>query len=66
MELMEDLASTTNGRVLSIDRIPTDLYKATSGSKQSGTPLWPYLIIVFLLLLIVDVAARKLLNFVEY
>jgi hypothetical protein len=62
---MEDLASATNGRVLSIDRIPTELYKATSDSKRSGTPLWPYLVLVFLLLLIMDVAVRKLFNFVE-
>ncbi len=63
--LMEDLASATNGRVLSIDHIPADLYEATSDSKRSGTPLWPYFIIIFLLLLLVDVAARKLFNFVE-
>jgi len=66
MKLMEDLATATNGRVLSIDRIPTDLYKATSDLKRSGTPLWPYFILVFLLLLIIDVAARKLFNFGAY
>ena len=61
-DLLEDLASTTKGRVLSIDNIPSDLFKDTSGSKQSETPIWPYLIMIFLLLLIADVAARKLLN----
>jgi hypothetical protein len=60
--LMEDLASTTKGRVLSIDTIPTDLFNDTSGSKQSETLIWPYLILIFLLLLITDVAARKLLD----
>jgi len=65
IQLMEDLASATNGRVLSIDHIPTDLYEATSDSKRSGTLLWPYLVLVSLLLLIIDVAARKLFNFVE-
>ncbi|MGD8211592.1 MAG: hypothetical protein PVF32_17145, partial [Desulfobacterales bacterium] len=59
----EDLALATNGSVLSIDRIPHDLYKATSNSKRSGTPLWPYLALVFLLLLVIDVAARKLFAF---
>lgn len=65
MQLMEDLASATNGKVLSIDRIPTDLYTTTSDLKRSGMPLWPYLVLVFLLLLIIDVAARKLFNFGE-
>jgi uncharacterized membrane protein len=61
-DLLEDLASTTKGRVLSIDDIPADLFKDKSDSKQSETPIWPYLIMIFLLLLIADVAVRKLLN----
>ena len=61
-DLLEDLASTTKGRVLSIDNIPVDLFKDKSDSKQSETPIWPYLIMIFLLLLIADVAVRKLLN----
>ena len=61
-DLLEDLASTTKGRVLSIDNIPPDLFKDKSGSKRSETPIWPYLIMIFLLLLVADVAARKLLN----
>jgi len=59
--LLKDLAATTNGELLSIDNIPADLFKNRSGSKQSATPVWPYLMMVFLLLLIADVAARKLL-----
>ena len=66
MQLLEDLASTTNGRVISIDHIPTDLYSAASDAKRSGTPLWPYFVFVFLLVLVIDVAARKLFNFIEY
>ena len=58
--LLENLASTTKGRLLAIDNIPVDLFSDKSDSKQSKTPVWPYLIMVFLLLLIVDVAARKL------
>ena len=61
-DLLEDLASTTKGSVLSIDTIPSDLFKDKSDSKQSETPIWPHLIMIFLLLLIADVAARKLLN----
>ncbi|MBW2450577.1 MAG: VWA domain-containing protein [Deltaproteobacteria bacterium] len=60
--LLEDLASRTKGRVLSIDTIPSDLFNDTSGLKQSETLIWPYLIMIFLLLLIADVAARKLFN----
>ena len=60
--LLEDLASTTKGRMLSIDQIPADLFKDQSDSKQSETPVWPYLVMIFLLLLIADVVARKLLN----
>ena len=40
----------------------SDLFKDKSDSKQSETPIWPYLIMIFLLLLIADVAVRKLLN----
>ena len=62
-DLLEALASTTKGRLLSIDHIPPDLFKNQSDSKQSETPIWPYLIMIFLVLLIADVAARKLLDF---
>jgi len=58
--LLKDLAATTNGELLSIDNISADLFKNRSDIKQSATPIWPYLIVVFLLLLIADVAARKL------
>jgi len=61
-QLLQDLAATTNGRLLSIDNIPTDLFTATSAANDSGTPLWPYLAGLFLLLLILDVALRKILN----
>ena len=61
-KLLADLAAAANGRVLSIDNIPADLFKDASDSRESQTPLWPYFILAFLLLLIADVAARKLLN----
>jgi hypothetical protein len=59
-DLLKDLASTTRGRVLSIDQIPADLFHDDSGSKESDTSLWSYLIMIFLLLLVADVAVRKL------
>jgi uncharacterized membrane protein len=60
-DLLEDLAATTKGRLLAIDKIPADLFKNNSDSKHSKTPIWPYLIMIFLLLLIADVIARKIL-----
>mgnify|MGYP001827910734 CR=1 FL=1 len=61
-DLLADLASATHGRVLPIDDIPADLFEDQSDSKQSQTPIWPYLVIIFLVLLIADVAARKFLG----
>jgi len=61
-DLLEDLASATKGRVLSIDNIPADFFKDKSDSKQSQTPIWNYLVMIFLLLLIADVAVRKLIG----
>jgi hypothetical protein len=60
--LLEDLAATTKGRLLNTENIPVDLFKNNSDSKYSKTPVWPYLILIFLLLLIADVAARKILT----
>jgi uncharacterized membrane protein len=65
-QLLQDLASTTHGKVLSIDNVPANLFTATSDSKESGIPLWPYLGLVFLLFLIIDVAARKVFNLGGY
>ncbi len=61
-DLLNDLATTTKGRVLSIDKIPADFFKYKLDIKQSETPIWPYLIIFFLLLFIGDVVARKLIT----
>lgn len=60
-DLLEDLAAATRGRVLSIDDIPADLFKDQTNSKQLESPVWPYLILIFLLILMADVAARRLL-----
>lgn len=64
-QLLENLASKTNGRLLTIDNIPADLFVGNSDSKDSGTPLWPFFALAFLLLLVVDVATRKLLDLGE-
>jgi hypothetical protein len=62
-KLLKDLASATRGRILSIDHVPADLFHDSSGSKESDTTIWPYLIMVFLLLLVADVAARKIFGY---
>ncbi len=59
-KLLEGLAKTTNGRMLSIDQTPDELFSAASGSSKKGSRLWPYLIMTALLLLIGEVAARKI------
>jgi uncharacterized membrane protein len=61
-QLLEDLAALTDGRVLSVDTAPDDLFAASSETKGEGILLWPYLMFVFLFLLIAEVAARKFLN----
>jgi hypothetical protein len=58
-DLLENLAATTQGRVLSLDHIPAGLFSDHSDSNKSATPIWSYLVMIFLLLLIADVAARK-------
>jgi hypothetical protein len=63
--LLESLAAITNGRVLDLERHPIDLFSAQSLTREYGTPLWPYLIMAFLVLLIIDVAARKMLNLAD-
>jgi hypothetical protein len=60
-EVMQGLAKTTGGRMLSIDPIPDDLFNAEADSQKAGSRIWPYLIMTTLLLLIADVAARKIL-----
>jgi len=64
-DLLKRLASTTKGRLIRSKNIPDDLFKVKSGSKEYGISLWPYFTMAFLLLLIADVAARKLLNLSE-
>jgi uncharacterized membrane protein len=62
LSLLQSLAAMTNGKLLSIDRGRNDLFSTKAGAKDYGRPLWPYLLLAFLLFLIIDVGARKLLN----
>ena len=57
--LLERLAAITNGRMLNLTDDPADLFKAHSSKRDIGPPLWPYLVLISLFLLIADVGVRK-------
>lgn len=60
--LLEKIATITHGRMLSLDSVPTDLFTVKSDTVEYGASLWHYATLLFLLLLIVDIAVRKLLK----
>ena len=61
-KLMELWSASTKGQVLSIEDVPANLFENASDSKEYHTPLWPHFIMLFLVLLMADVAVRKFLN----
>lgn len=62
--LLERLAALTGGDVLDPDGDPpSDLFRAGSDAKGYDRPLWPFLVVIFLVLLLADVAARKLIRY---
>lgn len=63
LPLLEQLAALTNGKVLTLEDIPDDVFTVQSGVKEYGTSLWKYFALAFLFLLLVDVAVRKILSF---
>jgi len=60
--LLKRLADLTNGKVLSLKNAPADLFSSTIESRTREKPLWPYLAIAFLILLLADVTVRKLID----
>jgi hypothetical protein len=58
--LLEQLASITNGEVVTTHSLSKNLFTVTSDERQYGTPIWQVMALIFLFLLIVDVAVRKL------
>ncbi len=62
-KLLKRLADITGAKVLSPEDNPAELFKTVSGKKDYGRHLWPYLAILFLLLLVIDVTVRKFLDF---
>ena len=57
--LLERLASSTKGRLLRLEDRSYDLFSAHSDTKEYGLRLWPYLTLLSLFILIVDVGLRK-------
>ncbi len=57
--LLKRLATITEGQLLDLSEDPVDLFKANSGKKEFGRPLWPTLVLLSLILLMADVAVRK-------
>jgi Ca-activated chloride channel family protein len=59
-ELLSSLAALTRGRLLDVNSPPQGLFNTDGTLKEIGSPLWPYLTLSALLLLILDVGIRKL------
>lgn len=60
--LLESLAAMTGGRLLAFDTVSGDLFSTQAETKTSRFSFWPYLTLAFLLLLIADLAVRKMLH----
>ncbi len=60
--LLNRLAALTNGKMLSLEDVPDDLFSSGSETRTREKPLWPYLAFAFLIFLLADVAIRKLIN----
>ena len=58
-DLLKRLASITKGRLLKLEDSSYNLFSAQSDTKEYGLRLWPYLALLSLFLLIVDVGLRK-------
>lgn len=57
--LLNRLASITKGRPLKLMEDHANLFRAHSDKREYGRPLWPFLVLLSLLLLVVDVGVRK-------
>jgi len=58
--MLERIASITGGRLLKPDENPAGLFSTNSETRESTTPLWPYLALASLLLFILDIIVRRL------
>ncbi len=58
-DLLERLASITKGKVMRPEDNLARLFTVKAEAKVRGAPLWPYLALLSLVLLVTDVAVRK-------
>ncbi|MEW6187892.1 MAG: VWA domain-containing protein [Thermodesulfobacteriota bacterium] len=58
--LLADLAAITQGRLLDVHTPPKGLFQAEGGAAEISPPLWPWLILIAMLLLVAEVGVRKL------
>ncbi|MBW1961263.1 MAG: VWA domain-containing protein [Deltaproteobacteria bacterium] len=63
--LLEQLASISGGRVLSLENIPNTLFDAPQGTRKEAASMWHVIAMLFLFFLIVDVAARKFISITD-
>jgi Ca-activated chloride channel family protein len=64
-DLLSSLATLTHGRILDVNTPPKGLFNTDASFKEISPPLWPYLTLTAILLLILDVGIRKLYS-MEY
>jgi hypothetical protein len=58
-ELLSSLAALTRGRLLDVNTPPKGLFSTGGRAKEISPPLWPYLTLLAMLLLVVEVGIRK-------
>jgi len=61
-DLLKQLASITDGRMLSFQDDPEGIFKTSGRTTRLGHPTWPFLAIPALLLLLADVLIRKIIR----
>jgi len=59
--LLTQIAELTHGRRLDLHAPPTDLFTVPADVKAYGRSLWPICALLFVIVLLADVAARKFL-----
>ncbi len=57
--LLEDIAKITRGRILKEDDDPREIYRTDANVQTDGKQIWPYLALLSMLLLLMEVAIRK-------
>jgi Ca-activated chloride channel family protein len=60
LDLLTSLAALTGGRLLDVNSPPKGIFNTDGAIKEVSSPLWPYLTLFALLLLILEVGIRKI------